>query len=1036
MENNQPKYKVGNIVSLEVDFLKKGSVIEILPPVQGQHRYRVFHSPDDIREYLEDQITLTPISPEITGSEIAISPEEFVVRLNSFRLSHPLTDSIYALHAARIRFIPFQFKPLLRFLRADKPRLLIADEVGVGKTIEAGMILRELQSRQELKNVLIVCRKPLVSKWKAEMRRFDEDFKPLTAETLQYCLKETQSDGIWPNQYARSIVHLELLRREEYLEGIQEKKQRPGLITLDPPPQFDLLIVDEAHHLRTPDSSTNKLARFLCDISESVVFLTATPIQLRLKNLFALLHLLRPDQFIDEALFEDMIAPNKYLNQAIRHVRTKMPKDTWQNDAYTSIDNVLRTAWGRSVLARDQRIIEWLSQSKETCEVTDEKRIKFIRDMEDIHTLAHVMNRTRRRDIGRFTIREPFTIQVPFTEEQQKVYDALILLRKEVLSLNYPKNVVNLIIGTLERQATSCLPALIPVLDDFITNRNFIGEDVTDTSELDNIEIPQEIINKGEELKRVAALLTDEDPKIDHLMSIISETIKGDGPGKVLIFSYFLLTLSYLEMNLQQKGYRVAVISGQVDDEIREEIRERFRLDREDTNAFDVLLSSEVGCEGLDYEFCSRLVNYDIPWNPMKIEQRIGRIDRFGQKSEKVQIYNFITPGTIEERIFYRCFERIGIFRDTIGDMEEILGELTESLTQAVLDTSLTPFQAEEKTHQLADNAIRLIEEQRRLENESTELLGLDHAFQEEVEKTQKEGHFVSDEELQQMIMLYLKTKRQNAKLIRDNNQNKLFKLSANKENKAKLLEDLQLLKRQDRQTLELKRWLTGNDLYFTMTFDQETALEHRSIPFITPIHPLTKIAVNYWNNQKTPLFVRLEVNDNEIQPGRYVFAFYLWEVISFRSEVRLLPLVWSINEDKPSSALAEKLLKLLSQAYSTASSISLSQKQMDEVLHKLEESIHDNRMREVEKLREINYQLAGQRLASLNRYYQRRIARVEEELKSATDDRIRRMKTSEKERIQREWEMKKHEIEERKKADIISRKVAYGVMEVKTNAN
>ena len=92
--------------------------------------------------------------------------------------------------------------------------------------------------------------------------------------------------------------------------------------------------------------------------------------------------------------------------------------------------------------------------------------------------------------------------------------------------------------------------------------------------------------------------------------------------------------------------------------------------------------------------------------------------------------------------------------------------------------------------------------------------------------------------------------------------------------------------------------------------------------------------------------------------------------------------------------------------------------------------------MKEVEKLRDINYQLAGQRLASLNRYYQRRILRVEEELKSATDDRIRRMKTSEKDKIQREWEKKKREIEERKKADIISQRVAYGIMEVKTNAD
>src|SRR5690606_32243099 len=128
---------------------------------------------------------------------------------------------------------------------------------------------------------------------------------------------------------------------------------------------------------------------------------------------------------------------------------------------------------------------------------------------------------------------------------------------------------------------------------------------------------------------------------------------------------------------------RVGLVTGEItDDKDREFIRNRFRLSKENEEAIDILLSSEVGCEGLDYEFCDRLVNYDIPWNPMRIEQRIGRIDRFGQQAEKIFIFNFITPGTVEERIFFRCFERLGIFQDTLGDLEEVLGELVEDLTK------------------------------------------------------------------------------------------------------------------------------------------------------------------------------------------------------------------------------------------------------------------------------------------------------------------------------------------------------------------
>ena len=171
MGNTHPAFQVGDIVAFRADLSRQGPVIELLPSVQGQHRYRVFHSPTDIREYLEDQIQRVKLDDEQILPGSGLSPQEFQARLSAFRLNYPQVDAIYALYAARIRFIPFQFKPLLRFLRSDHPRLLIADEVGVGKTIEAGLILRELESRQELGNVLVVCPKALVPKWRAEMRR-------------------------------------------------------------------------------------------------------------------------------------------------------------------------------------------------------------------------------------------------------------------------------------------------------------------------------------------------------------------------------------------------------------------------------------------------------------------------------------------------------------------------------------------------------------------------------------------------------------------------------------------------------------------------------------------------------------------------------------------------------------------------------------------------------------------------------------------------------------------------------------------------
>src|SRR5690606_25449671 len=157
-----------------------------------------------------------------------------------------------------------------------------------------------------------------------------------------------------------------------------------------------------------------------------------------------------------------------------------------------------------------------------------------------------------------------------------------------------------------------------------------------------------------------------------------------------------------------------------------------------------------------------------------RIEQRIGRIDRFGQKSDKVLIYNFVTVGTIAERIFFRCFERLGIFTDALGDLEEILGELTEQLTRAVMNPVLNPDQIELKATQLADNALRELEEQRRMEEDSKEIMSFDLLLQREIESIEREGRFVTPEDLQTLIELYLSERCSSSKLLIDGSKNNI----------------------------------------------------------------------------------------------------------------------------------------------------------------------------------------------------------------------------------------------------------------------
>jgi superfamily II DNA or RNA helicase len=1048
----ETEFSIGQLVCLKVDTARQGPVIEVMPAVAGRIRYRVFHSPSEIREYYHEQLVLAgqpsggASGPMGLAQDRLLSAEEFCARLTALRLANPLTDNLYALHAARIQFIPFQFKPLLRLLRSDRPRLLVADEVGVGKTIEAGLMLKELQSRQRLENVIIVCPKALVTKWRAEMRRFDEDFHPLKAETLRYCLREAHLDGAWPAKYARAIVHLELFRNPDYLFGSEGRNPRPGLASLDPPAQFSLAIFDEAHHLRNTDTNSNQLARFICDNSEAAIFLSATPVHLGSRNLFTLVNLLRPDLFPDEAVFREMIEPNRHVNQAIRHVRSRQPADSWTRDAVACLNSAAATSWGTRTLTTDPRFRDCLGALASPSAPADVDRIRCLRDLEELHTLAHVMNRTRRRDIGRFTVREPHTVSVPFTSAQEEFYRALIEFRTQVLLLRYDPLVIRLIVDMLERQAASCLPALLPALDAFIETGRFSAARITDDwdDENEDVELPEPLLRQADALRAQARQLSPDDPKLEALLGIARTTVEAAGPRKLLVFSFFIHTLRYLEHHLKAAGFRVGIITGQTPDDLDEDsyrgineptrgqLRDRFRRPFSDSDALDILLSSEVGCEGLDYEFCDRLVNYDIPWNPMRLEQRIGRIDRFGQRADKVFIFNFITPGTVEERIFFRCFERLGIFRDTVGDCEEVLGEMavTEQLLEIARNPQLTPGQAEAKARQIADNALRVLEEQRRLEQEGGALLGLDQALTDEAASAQAEGRFISPHELRAMIQFFLARPEYGGALESDREDLALFRLRLNKEARAALAHKLRSWQPPDRSLTAFRRWLDGAEPHLLVTFDQATAVERRDLPFITPVHPLARLATEALKHPQQPLAARLRVNSMEVPAGIYVFACDLWETVAIRPELRLVPLAWSLAGQRDAPELAQRLLLLFNRT-ETAGSLCADQPGIELALAGLDERIHRERDAALSALAVHNARLVELKLASLDVYHRNRLARIQAELANAGEERIRRMKTAELARADREHVVRRAEIEHRRQADIIRERVAIGILEV-----
>lgn len=236
--------------------------------------------------------------------------------LTAYQINNPSGRDLYSLNSARIDFVPYQFRPALKLIHADEPRILIADSVGVGKTIEAGLIIKELQARNELENVMIICPKPLVTerKWELEMKRFDEDFVPLTGSELRQVISDTDRDGEWPVRYSKTIVPYSILDSRTYNGDTGKKSKFFGLKDLDPAPHFDLVIIDEAHHIRNGSMEKEKAfeykcVKYFCDHADAVVMLTATPLQTSDDDLFTLLRI-----DLRRCLFETILCRKKWFN--------------------------------------------------------------------------------------------------------------------------------------------------------------------------------------------------------------------------------------------------------------------------------------------------------------------------------------------------------------------------------------------------------------------------------------------------------------------------------------------------------------------------------------------------------------------------------------------------------------------------------------------------------------------------------------------------------------------------------------------------
>ena len=1013
-------FPAGTLVRLVANPQRRGVVLSVAQ-TGPEPRYQVFMDGQSLNFYESQLMADTAGHPEIRFAPF----EEVQLFLTSLQIRHPSCSTLFSLNAARIDFIPYQFRPALKFIRSDRPRLLIADGVGVGKTIEAGLILREMQARTDIQSVLVICPRPLVAerKWEQEMKRFDERFIPLDGPKLRHCISETDKDGRWPAQHQKAILPYSLFDEALIYGQPGNRKRRPmkGLLDLDPAPRFDLVIVDEAHHIRNPETYAHQAVSFFCEHAEAALFLTATPIQLGNQDLFTLLRVLRPDLIIDWESYRSMAEPNPFINRAVSQARGG--NAGWQEQADEALHSAGQTAWGRAVLLHNPEYHDCrkMLQGEALCR---EDHVRLIRRLEDLHTFAGIINRTRRRDIGDFTIRKPETVSIAFTPPQQQLHDRLIDAQVRILEALHGSQNVKFMMTTLRRQAASCLFGLAPFIEDILTRRL---DDLAWLAAADSDGAPDEddltaLRNEIGTVVVLAKSLPPEDPKLDALRGVIED--KQTLPNnKLMLFSTFRHTLAYLNAKLLADGYRVGLIHGDVPDEERTIIRDRFEALRENPEALDILLFSEVGCEGLDYQFCDCIVNYDIPWNPMRIEQRIGRIDRVGQQSETVAIYNFITPGTVDAEIYERCLLRIGIFNESLGENEEILGEITSRIRDIAENLTLSPEERQWKLQQLADNEILLIHEQRQLEDKEAEFFGI--RLPREMARAEVENAssvWLGAEAIQRLIERYLELLcgKEREYLL---GEKPLKTLRLSQEARTQLLAHYRNIPQQASPMFrDWERWLKGADQHFSVTFEAQCASRNKEAAFIMPLHPLARQAAQYFQGEE-PLCTVMAVRSAEIPPGRYPFAIYAWEYFGLRNDLEIRCV-----------SLAPELTAALPDLLPTAEPCDVPPPEIpDERVRNELDAVHHRLWSEAKQAhRERMEAMARARRESLTTSHNARIALLREQLSSATDDKIRRMRQSQIDNAEADYTRRMQELDSAgEKADILARPVAFGVLQV-----
>lgn len=1022
----EPIYKPGDEVQCVSDPSRIGVVVEICEVHAGVQWYRVnFGAPGrpkmseiDLRPFVP---TDRPYDNLINGIIDGYAEFQRLITHQRLLRDHPLRNNIYAFNASRTRFFPYQFKPLLKFLDSPKHRLLIADEVGLGKTIEAGFILTELKARQTIQRVLVVCPASLTQKWRLELKkRFGEEFKILASRAFVDFLDEYADSP--HDTDLNGIISYESIRNKSILDQMENLS-----------PRFDLVIADEAHWMRNFGRKQRRAGVILSECSDAMILLTATPIHLGNENLFSLLNILDDDDFPDIYTADNRFKANEPIVKS-QICMGQIPPLV--DETIKQLHMAQTSAYVQGHPLYDEIVSDLydMKSQEDDSTITRREILKVQRDLSELNLIGHIFTRTKKREVQtNFPTRKAYPIRLKFTDIESRFYNAVTAYVRAECEQRIDSPVLRQwVLNTPQRRMASSIPAMVKYY------KENIGLDVHDHSEdIDDVDESFEamsFINQDVELSRtrLRKVLKEwpkdsTDTKYAEFIKILKGLKEKEGNLRSIVFAFFKDSLKYLKGRLEEDGFKCALISGDIKPEDRVRIVDEFSTNPN----FEILLSSKVGGEGLDFQFCDTIFNYDLPWNPMEVEQRIGRIDRIGQESNVIRIYNFWIEETIEQRILERLYTRIGIFERSVGELEMILGDELSTLERDILSKKLTKQEEEQLIEQKARAVETRLQELEKLEKNSAQFIGTDQFFENEVQMIKERRRYITGEQMHRFIVDFMKNNCPRSRL-------EYF----HKEKYGKLYPDQELRNHLMKQGApgELIRYLSSTQEGVPITFDAQAAFDNPKIDFINVLHPITLAITNHYSesDQLNSNAHYVVLKTEKINQGHYVYFIYKLRVNAARGGnfLEMVLLDSELNEACTSDHAEVILGEMVENGTDSEESDWVLDPNIAKKACQEAETIFLNRTNSIrEQTKKNNDAFVDRRLESLIESYGKNIeqkkSQLEKALSEKKDERYIRLLKGTLRRLETELEQKRNELNNLRILQVEYDEISAGILEV-----